>query len=414
MRIGILTQWFQPEPVHIPTSLAEYMGGTGHDVKVLTGFPNYPAGKIYSGYRQTWKQLSGELHFRVLRVPQYVSHDTSGLHRMASFLSFAAMALLHSTWLRDRQVIYVYATPMSVCLSLLYLRFVYRIPYVLHIQDLWPESVLDSEMIKPVFLRKPVNLVLGVLLKFVYRNASHIVAIAPSMASALQRRGAPDGAVSVVYNWAAERPAADPAKVAAFRNQLSSPDRWLIVYAGNVGRMQDVQTIVRAAAALGRESGIDFAIIGDGASLDEVKNLAASLSVVNVKFLGRIPSTEMGPVYAAADFQLVTLLDRTVFRGTVPSKVGESLAAGVPIITTVLGDVAVMCLEGRFGWVSAPESPQDLAAVCSQAVAAGRHEREIMAQAARKYYDAHLSTKAGLDAVHRILCGAVKRVDSNF
>ncbi|QHK20125.1 glycosyltransferase [Pseudarthrobacter psychrotolerans] len=407
MKIGILTQWFHPEPAQIPTSLTQYLGDNGHDVKVLTGFPNYPAGAVYPGYRQSWKQIEVNHGFRALRVPQYVSHDTSGLRRMASFLTFAFMALLHAGWFRDRHVIYVYATPMSVCLSVLYLRWVHRIPYVLHIQDLWPESVLDSGMIRPAFLRKIVNSVLNVLLRIVYKNAAHIVAIAPSMASTLQCRGTRPGSVSLVYNWAVERPVTDSADVAAFRNRVSSPDRWLIAYAGNVGKMQDVETVVRAAASLGYESGIDFAIVGDGASLDEVKNLAESLSVKNISFIDRIPLAEMGAVYAAADFQLVTLLDRPLFRGTVPSKVGASLAAGVPIITTVLGDVAAMCLEGHFGWVSEPENPQALAAVCRQAVAAGRPEQEAMAESARSYYDAHLSMEAGLKAMHHLLQGEV-------
>jgi glycosyltransferase involved in cell wall biosynthesis len=413
MKIGMLTQWFQPEPAQIPTSLTQHFADNGHDVKVLTGFPNYPAGEVYPGYRQSWKQVEVNGGFRALRVPQYVSHDSNGLRRMASFLTFAFMALLHAGWLRDRHVIYVYATPMSVCLSVLYLRWMHRIPYVLHVQDLWPESVLDSGMIRPAFLRRIVNLVLNGLLKIVYKNAAHIVAIAPSMAATLQRRGARPGSVSLVYNWDVERPTPESADVAAFRNGVSSPDRWLIAYAGNVGKMQDVETIVRAAALLGVESGIDFVIVGDGASLDEVKNLAESLSVNNISFTDRIPLAEMSTVYAAVDFQLVTLLDRQVFRGTVPSKVGASLAAGVPIITTVLGDVAAMCLEGNFGWVSEPENPQALAAVCRQAVAAGRYEREVMAGAARSYYDAHLSMEAGMNAMHDLFQGAVMNDQSD-
>ncbi|MDQ0824668.1 colanic acid biosynthesis glycosyl transferase WcaI [Arthrobacter sp. B2I5] len=413
MKIGVLTQWFDPEPAQIPTSLAQHFGAKGHDVKVLTGFPNYPAGRVYPAYRQRWRQLDEGPRFRTLRVPQYISHDTNGLHRMASFLTFAFMALFHAGWLRDRQVIYVYATPMTVCLSVLYLRWMHRIPYVLHVQDLWPESVLDSGMLRPAFLRKPVNFVLSTVLKMVYKNAAHIVAIAPSMASTLQARGARHCSVSLVYNWAAERPAPDPGKVAALRERLSSPGRWLIAYAGNVGKMQDVETIVTAAASLGYESGIDFVVVGDGASLDGVKQLADSLTVDNLTFLDRVPFAEMGAVHAVADFQLVTLLDRKVFRGTVPSKVGESLAAGVPIITTVLGDVAAMCSEGGFGWVSEPENPRALAAACRQAVAAGRQEQAIMAESARHYYKSRLSMEAGLEAMHQILQGAARSAVSD-
>ena len=270
-----------------------------------------------------------------------------------------------------------------------------------------PTSVVDSGMLKPAFLRKFANSILNVmLLRIVYKNAAQVVAIAPSMASSLQSRGARPGSVSLVYNWAVEPPAASAADVAEFRNRVSSPGRWLLAYAGNVGKMQDVGTIVRAAAALGVDSGMDFVIVGEGASLREAKDLANSLSVRNISFVDRVSPAEMGAVYAAADFQLVTLLDRPVFRGTVPSKVGASLAAGVPIITTVLGDVAAMCREGRVGWVSQPENPEALATVCRQAVAAGRQEQQAMAKAARNYYEAHLSMTANLDALGQHLQGA--------
>lgn len=407
MKIGVVSQWFAPEPAPIPSTLSKYLSGESHDVKVLTGFPNYPAGRIYSGFRQSWNHRNDEDGFRVRRVPQFVSHDNNGLRRMMSFLTFAVASLLHAAWLRDREVIYVYATPMTVCLSVLYLRWVHRIPYVLHIQDLWPESVLDSGMIRSATVRRFVDGALCLFLKIVYRNASHVVAIAPAMAATLQSRGVQSDKLSVVLNWAVDRPVLHAAESLAFRDRVSSPARWLFLYAGNIGMMQDVETIIRAAALLGRKSDIDFAIVGDGASLGHIKELSSSLGVTNLTFIDRVPFEKMGPVYAAADYQLVTLLDRPVFRGTIPSKVGASLAAGLPIITTVPGDVAAMCVQGGFGWVAEPENAQALAAVCREAVNAGRAKQETMAAAARSYFDDHLSMEAGFLALEAVLAKAV-------
>jgi colanic acid biosynthesis glycosyl transferase WcaI len=406
MKIGLISQWFSPEPAPIPSSLAEYLVQSEHDVKVLTGFPNYPAGRVYPGFRQSWVEWDEFAGSRVRRVPQYVSHDNNGFRRMLSFISFALTSLLHAHWLRDRDVVYVYGTPMTVCLAALYLRWVHRVPFVLHVQDLWPESVVDSGMIRSAWLRHAATFVLDLALRWVYRNAAHIVAIAPSMAVTLRSRGPSPDAVSVVYNWAMDRAPSVQAAALDFRNRVSSDDRWLLLYAGNVGVMQDIETIVEAAHVLGPDAGIDFVIVGDGASLAGVKDLAHLRRVPHLTFVDRIPFHEMGPIYAAADFQLVTLLDREVFRGTIPSKVGASLAAGLPIITTVSGDVESMCNSGGFGWVSLPENPESLAATCLAAVRAGRTARDAMSAAASTYYADHLSAEAGFRAIEQLLAGS--------
>lgn len=409
MKIGVITQWFTPEPAPIPTSLVEYLVGRNHDVKVQTGFPNYPLGKVYPGYRQSWASVERFSGATVRRVAQYVSHDSNGLRRMLSFLSFAMTSLSHIRWFRDRDVVYVYATPMTVCISALYLRRVYRVPYVLHIQDLWPESVVDSGMIRSALVRRAVKTILDFFLKSVYKNASQIVTIAPSMAGTITTRGASPEIVSIVPNWAIERSDSSASAARDFRNLVSSDERWLMLYAGNVGVMQDVKSIVEAAHLLGPEAGIDFAIVGDGASLTEVKDLAACRTVPHLTFVDRIPFDRMGSVYAAADFQLVTLLNRTVFRGTIPSKVGASLAAGLPIITTVSGDVEDMCRIGGFGWVSKPENPENLAETCAAAVRAGKAARLSMSAAATKYYADHLSASAGLQAIELVLGKSCRR-----
>lgn len=409
MKIGVMTQWFAPEPAPIPISLVQFLVGRNHDLKVITGFPNYPTGRLYDGYRQSWAKTEAFMGATVRRVPQYISHDSSGWRRMWSFTSFAITSMLNSGWCRDRDVVYVYATPMTACLSAFYLRWIHRIPYVLHIQDLWPESVIDSGMIGSRHLRRFSKVLIDALLRRVYRDAVRIIAIAPSMADAIEARGAAPGSVSVIYNWAVDRLDAGREEAERFRNRVSSDDRYLMLYAGNVGLMQDVATIVEAAHILGPESGIDFAIVGDGTCLSDVKGLAAKRRVPHLKFIDRIPFDEMGPVYAAADYQLVTLLDRDVFRGTVPSKIGASLAAGLPIITTVLGDVELMCREGGFGWVSEPENPESLAATCLASVQAGREARRAMSVAAARYYHAHLSSEAGLNAVECVLRRSVGR-----
>lgn len=404
MKIGVLSQWFPPESMALVWSLCTELTERGHEVRALTGYPNYPTGTIFPGYRQRWRHVERIGPVDVRRVPLFPSHDANPARRAATFLSFAASSTAACGFLRGCDVVYVYATPVTAAAAAAALRMLRGVPYVLHVQDLWPDSVTESGMIGGGRVAATAARLIDRLLAGLYARAGHVIAIAPTMARALEARGAPAGRTSVVLNWAADEEVPTAAPDAAMRARLGRPEHTIAVYAGNIGTVQDLDTVVVAAgksAAAG--VALDVAVVGSGARRAQLGALIAETAAPNVRLLDPVPRAEMATVYASADFQLVTLKDRPVFRGTVPSKLPSALARGCPIITTVAGDVTTMCREGGFGFAAEPERADSLTEAFTRAAASTGAERAAMAGAARSFYRSHMSQAASVAAIDGIL-----------
>jgi glycosyltransferase involved in cell wall biosynthesis len=246
-------------------------------------------------------------------------------------------------------------------------------------------------------------------LRHLYRNAAHVIAIAPTMRKLLHERGVPPDKTSVILNWSPIDVAPNSGIDPMVRRMLGRAARTLAVFAGTIGTVQDVETIVRAAALCRHEVPLDVAVIGTGTGADSARRLATDLGADNVRFIGPLGVSEMPGVYAASDYQLVTLKNSPAFRGTIPSKLGAALAHGSPIITTVPGDVTDMCESGRFGFSAAPEDPEALAGTFSRACATSSAERKRMSCAARDFYETNMSKKSAVDAVQSILADVARR-----
>lgn len=394
-RVLVLSQFYWPEPAFYATSIAEYLTAeVGVNVQVVTGYPNRPGGRIFPGYRQRVRFQESRLGVMVNRVPLVINHSTRALERIGSFVSFAASAATALRLAHNADVVYVYSTPMTAAIPAQIWNVLFKTPYVLHIQDLWPESVTGSGMFNSNFDRA-VNALLEPWLRNVYKNAAHIFAISPGMQKLLIERGAEPERTSVIFNWADER------NLVVTNPGDSSGEKLVLAYAGNLGRMQDLDTVVEAVKTVSVASGIELRIAGNGVEEDNLRQLAADHD--NIVFLGRIDRTEIHELYRESDFQLVTLRDMPIFRVTVPSKLQASLASGVPVITTVQGDVARLIQEYEAGLVATPGDARSLAVVFEQAATATAAERRRMGKNARKLYDDLMGRRVGLRAIEGVL-----------
>lgn len=396
MRIGMISQWYEPEPgaaAH-PTAVARALQRRGHQVKVLTGFPNYPHGKVYDGYRMRLRQHEHRDGVELLRIPLHASHDDSGLHRALTLSSFAASATAQVGWLRDVDVCLVYLTPATVGGAARVLRRLAGVPYVLNVQDLWPESVVASGFIGNARAESLVQWGIGGFLRGLYRHAHSTVAIAPTMAAMLRDRGVPADDVHVVYNWVDEdvfRPVTGPVE-----HTDLEPGRVWIMYAGGIGTLQGLDTSVAALALLTDLPDVCLALVGDGVAVPALRAQAARLGVSDrIRFLGPRPMATMPRLMAQADAQLVSLADRPLFRATVPSKLQSSLAAGHPVVCAVAGDAAALVAESGAGETADPDDPAAIAAAFRAMADAGPDGRRAMAARARSFYVERLSEAVG-------------------
>jgi glycosyltransferase involved in cell wall biosynthesis len=391
-RVLLLTQWFDPEPTAKGLVFARELVRQGYEVEVVTGFPNYPGGKLYTGYRVKWIQREMIDGVCVTRVPLFPSHNQSAIGRVLNYASFAASSLFYGLFFAKRvDVIYAYHPPLTVGVTAGLLRLFRRIPVVYDIQDMWPDTLLATGMLKNP---RVLSLVAAVC-QWVYRRMDHIVVLSPGFKALLLRRGVPESKVEVIYNWA------DESSLVAGQGQLPpgfpTADRFRIVFAGNMGKAQALDAVLDAAALLQeRASRVSFVMLGGGVDVDHLKRRADELKLRNVVFLPQVPMKEVGVLLEAADALLVHLRKTPLFEITIPSKTQAYMAVGRPLIMAVDGDAQELVTRSGGGVVAESENHVALANVAEALAGLPPQQLTEMGRKAREFYDEHLALKVGV------------------
>lgn len=403
LRAVLYSQWFPPEKAGQLTDIADALVARGIDVSVVTGFPNYPTGKIYEGWRQRpWKNYLAN-GYRVKRVIQYPSHDASAPRRTLSYASFALASTVFG-WraLRRADVVYVYHPPLTTALGPWLSRKLGGAPYVLHVQDLWPDSVVAADMLEA----RTAQWVYGALSHLcngVYRAAAAVIAIAPTMAELIAARGRMGGSVSVVSNWTDESVFAPGQRSLEVVESLGLRGKTSVMFAGNIGAVQSLETAIRAAAQVKDLGDFRLVLVGDGVRREALEKLAATLEATNVLFLGARPFAEMNAITAAADAQLVILRDRPHLRGTIPSKLASVMASGLPVVCAVEGDARACVETAQAGWTCESDNVEALASVFRAVHAADPAERARRGASGRAFYEREMARSIGVDRIVQIL-----------
>lgn len=410
-RLAFITQWFPPENEGlVPLWIAASMRDRGFDVGIITGVPHYPTGVVARGYRAS-RRMRERMHgFGVLRLPEYPSHDSSTLRRIATFGSFGASAALLATGIIGRaDVSLVFSSPATAAIPAITARMRGGTPYVLYVQDLWPDSIFATGFLNGTWSSRVVESVVGKFTQLSYRSATHIAVITPGMKSALEDRGVPAEKLSVVYNWVDEsviRPAPSDGRL---RNRIGAgAHELLILYAGNHGKAQGLDAWLRAMASLSDLTGVRLVLIGDGVAKLELQALAGELGLGDrAVFLDPIPVEHISAYTADANVSVVSLVDHPLFHVTMPGKTQAVLAQGKPIIVSAPGDAAELVRKAKAGWVAEPGDIESIAAAIRAAVRHGAEERANRGDNGRNYYQTHMSQEVGATRLFRLLEDAV-------
>jgi glycosyltransferase involved in cell wall biosynthesis len=411
MRIAMFSQWWPPEPANIVGSLGRELAARGHQVDVVTGFPNYPSGQIYDGYRLRWRQVEDDNGMRIVRVPLYPSHDRSATHRIANYVSFGVTsAMIGVPSLRNVDVAYVYHPPITSAWPAMVLKALKRVPFVLHVQDLWPDSVTHAGMLGNGSKARAVESLLNRACTATYRAAAHIVVISPGFKEILTSRGVPADKISVVYNWADESIHHPDAVDPETRSILGPCDRRIVLYAGNMGDYQNLDVAIRAAASLEHTTNLDLVLMGNGLARPELERLVEELGASNVRFLPSVKPEQMSKFNASADALLVSLKDLPFFAATIPGKTQVALKAGRPVVMAVRGDAADIVGRAQAGLVGAP-TQDGLTTAFGALAASDDAELRSFGANGRAAYESQFSLSQGASEIEQIL-GAAGSVGS--
>lgn len=385
MKVLLVSQYFWPETFGI-NALAHALRERGVELTVLTGKPNYPDGEVFAGHsawgcrREEWRGIE------IVRVPLFPRGRKSGWRLAANYLSFVAAGLCFGPWLlrgRRFDAVLVYApSPILQTLPAIFLARLKRAPLALWVQDLWPESLAATGFVRN---RKALAAVARVV-RFIYRHTDRI--LVPSEGFRAPIAALADDARKIRYYpnaWVDETaPAAADAPVAALAANIAAG--FSVVFAGNLGTAQALDTVIDAAEHLQREgSPVRFFLIGSGSVSGWLATEVARRGMTNVELPGRFPPAAMPHFYAAASALLVSLRDEPIFALTIPSKVQGYLAAGRPLIAALNGEGARVVCEAGAGIACPAGDAVALATAVARLAALDADTRIEMGENGRRY-----------------------------
>lgn len=363
MQILIYSYNYHPEPIGIAplmTELAEGLVKRGHQVRVITGMPNYPQREIYEEYRGKWYVTEQRNGVTIQRCYLRIKSKPNLIDRLLLELSFVFTSLPQALngWRPD--VILLTVPPLLVSLPATLLSWFYNCPVVLNVQDILPEAAIRTGLLKNKFM----IWALESLEKFAYRKSHTISVIADGFVKNLINKKVPINKIACIPNWVDTnfiRPLPQKAKNWKLFHKLN--DKFVVLYSGNIALTQGLETVIEAAASLRHIPEITFAIAGESKALKRLQKYCLACGADNVLLLPLQPREKLPDMLAAADVGLV-VQKRNVISFNMPSKIPLLLASGSPIVASVpaSGTAARAVKQSGGGVVVAPESPEDLAA----------------------------------------------------
>jgi hypothetical protein len=383
VHILFLTDNFPPEtnaPASRTHEHTKRWAAAGHRVTVVTTAPNFPAGKIFEGYRnRLWQreQIDG---VEVIRLWTYITANEGFLRRTLDYVSFMVAAILATPFLPRPDVI-VSTSPQffTPCAAFVVSRLKWR-PWVFELRDLWPDSIVAVGAMKETALIRALRK----LEYFLYRKATRIVSVTHSFREILSKNGIDPGKIEVVPNGAdleAYRPG-DRSEMLA--DKFDCKGKFVAAYVGTIGLAHGLGTLLDAAEQLRERDDIAFVLVGAGAEEKVLMAEAGRRGLGNVHFAGSVSKVEVRDYWRFCDVALVLLRDSPLFRHVLPSKMFEAMSTERPIILGVKGESEAVLKKAGAGIAIPPEDSRALAAAILQ-LAANREERVAMGKAGREF-----------------------------
>lgn len=363
MRIAYVSQYFPPEPGAPAARVSELSAAwvrAGHDVTVLTGLPNHPAGVIPPEYRGRPLFREDYQGVKVVRSWLYAAANRGRVRRSLAYASFAVSATLFGQLFIEQPDIVVATSPQFlVAMAGRAISLPRRVPFVFEVRDLWPESIVAVGALPA---GHPVIRGLEVVEKHLYRVADAIVVVTDSFERKLAERGVDPDKIHVIKNGVDLARFVPGTRDTALRARLGWQERFIVAYVGTHGMAHALGSVLDAALQLRSRGDVGFLFVGDGAERPALEQRAKDERLDNVRFLGALPREQMPEVYATADACVVPLRRTELFTTVIPSKIFEILASERPILLSVDGE-ARSIVEASGGGRFLP--PEDAAALAS-------------------------------------------------
>lgn len=399
MKILIVTQYFYPENFK-SNDLAFELKKRGHDVTVLTGLPNYPEGKIFEGYgifKNRKQSINGVKIIRSLLLPR---GKGGGLRLFINYYSFAIFASIKAFFLglnnRFDAVIVHEPSPITQYYPALLINKIWKTPVYFWVMDLWPESLSIAGGVKNKFV---LNYYTKVIKKF-YKNSEKILITSKGFRGAINEKGNFDNKIVYFPNWAEDA-------ISEGNKNYPIPELprgFKVMFAGNIGEAQDLDSIMKAALELKDEKHIQFILVGDGRKMSFVKDFVDQNNLNDtISIMGRFPVEAMSSFFDKADVMLVTLKDDPIFNLTVPAKLQAYMSASKPIVAMLNGEGSENITDAECGFTVSAGNYVGLSETILKASLLSADDLRILGENSRSYYQRYFKMSACISNLENII-----------
>lgn len=390
MKLLVICQYYNPEPFRI-SDICESLVEKGHHVTVLTGLPNYPEGKVLDEYRFGRKRKEVINGVEVIRSFE-IGRGSSKVTLFLNYFSFALSASLKTLFMKEKfDAIFVnQLSPIIMGVPAIVYKKKHQKKILLYCLDLWPASLTAGGIKEGSIIYK----LFFCISKWIYRSADYVAVSSSMFKNYLKETlGINTDAILYLPQYAET--------IFTEKVEAQKLDQFNFVFAGNIGEMQSVETIVKAAKELSNHATITFHIVGDGSKLEGCKLLSKSLGLHNTIFYGRKPLNEMPKFYGMADAMLITLKDDALISSTLPGKLQSYMAARKPIIGAINGETKHVITAAQCGYCCDAENYKELANLIVQFCDSSK--KDEMANNAYDYYCEHYSKEQFMTVLENTL-----------
>ncbi|GAA0547487.1 glycosyltransferase family 4 protein [Halorubrum ejinorense] len=377
--ILVVTQYFPPETGASQTRWDELSKRWSDDasVTVLTSAPDYPEGEVYDGYDNQWLRHEKRDDVDVFYTKTITSPSGNLARRSLKFVWFMLISIVVGLLYVSPSVVVATSPQPLTGVSAWVIARVKRATFVFEVRDLWPESILAVSD----FDNRLVIWLLEATVTFLYRRSDHLIVVSKAFIEPIVDCGVdrskiafhPNGIDLAFYDVEGDN--------SPVLNDLS--DELTISYVGTIGRAHGLSVVLEAAPEL---DDVQFVIVGDGAEREALETQAADLD--NVTFTGRRPKEEVPYILRESDVALVHLKPREIFETVIPSKLLESMAAGLPVILGVRGEAKRILTDAGAGIPIEPSQRDELVSA-TRRLRDNSEERQAFAVSGQKYVNAH-------------------------
>ncbi|MDE6340296.1 MAG: glycosyltransferase family 4 protein [Muribaculaceae bacterium] len=394
MKVLIVTPHFYPESFKC-NDMAFELQRRGYDVSVMTAIPDYPAGKFFDGYGVFKKRRETVNGVKIHRSLIFPRHNGRGRYLALNYLSYTFFATLKSLWFsitKKYDLVLIHETsPVTVGIPATIISKVQKIPQIMWVLDLWPESLTAAGGIN----NKSILNVFKSITNWLYRNSKTILIGSRGFRTSINNIGDYDKKIIDFPYWVDD---VEPSS----ENVPEFPDGFNVLFTGNMGEAQDFNNVLAAAEILDRKSDINFIFVGDGRKKVWIENYIRDKKIQNVYCLGRYPLSTMQEFYNRADVLFLSLNSSPVFSLTVPGKLQSYMASGKPVVAMINGEGRDLLKEADCGWSVPAAHPAELADLLLRISKEDKAILDRKGQNGKEYSEQHYKFNKCIDKLEEI------------